>query len=673
MRKFFLSLTLLSLFSGLEAQDKTPVKFGKISADDFKNTVYSIDSNAAAVVIADVGFSYYEGNERGWFTFYHEHQKRVHILKKSGYDAADVQIPLYVDGSTKEDLQGLKAYTYNYENGKMEEFKLDNKNVFTDVVDKNHILKKFTFPNVKEGSIIEFSYKIRSDYWHSPTNWFFQGKYPVLWSELEFHIPEFFYFVFITEGYNAFYKKQPPALSTNVFNVTLENLEAGSAMQRETRKIEAQVFKHRWVIKDAPGIKPEKFTSSILNHISKIEFQLSEIRRPLTYTQYMQTWPMFTDRLLMSEYFGSQLNNANNWMDDELKNLKTKGATASEKAKIIYDFIRDNFTCIDYSARYINQNLKNVLKSKKGNVAEINLLLVAMLKNAGIAADPVLLSTRDHGYTYSMYPLEDKFNYVIAMANIESRQVFMDATRPRLKLGMLPSDCYNGFAVVVNKTADQLTFNPDSLNERKVTMVFITNQNNGSLSGTFQQVLGDHDSYDTRNQIMTDGLENYFNNINKSLSALDIKMGSRGVDSLKILEEPLKLNYDFEIATGSADILYFDPMINEGYKENPFKSPKRYYPVEMPYAIDEIYVFRMETPNGYDVEELPKSIKINLDEEGTSFFEYIVGINNNTISMRTRIKIMRTYYSPEEYDILRTFFDLIVNKQSEQIVFKKKK
>ena len=667
----FTLFIILSFYS--PAQEKTPVKFGKISADDFKTSVYSIDSNAAAVVVADVGYSRYEGNERGWFTFFHERHKRVHILNKAGYDAADVQIPLYVDGNVREDLVSLKAYTYNLENGKVQEIKLENKNVFTEVVDKNHVLKKFTFPGVKEGSIIEFSYNIKSDFWSSPTNWYFQGKYPVLWSELEFHIPEFFYFVFITEGYINFYKKEPPVAASNYFDVTFESMEAGGPMQRERRRIDAQVYKHRWVIKDAPGLRPERFTSSIMNHISRIEFQLSELRNPLVYKAYMQSWPMFTERLLTSEYFGQHLSGANNWLDEEMRALNIRTGTHSEKAKAIYDFVRDNFTCTDHSARYLSQNLKNILKARKGNVADINLLLITMLKNAGINAEPVLLSTKDHGYTYAMYPLEDKFNYVVARVDIDGKKIFLDATRPRLRFGLLSPDCYNGFAVVVNKAAEHINFDPDSLSERNVAMVLINNDENNKLLGRYQQQFGEFDSYEIRNRIIKEGVEAYFTGISNSLTGLEIKMTDKSIDSLKNIEAPLSVKYDFEFVNSENDILYFNPMLINGYKENPFKSTQRFYPVEMPYAMDETYIFRMEIPAGYTVEELPKSAKVNFDETGTNYFEYMIGVIDNTISLRSRLKLSRTYYATEEYEILREFFEMVVSKHAEQVVFKKSK
>ena len=673
MRKLLLSATIVLLILNSRGQDKSPVKFGKISAEDFKNSVYSIDSNAAAVVIADIGYSYYEGNERGWFTFFHERHRRIHVLKNNGYDAADVEIPIYVSGGIQEELQSFKASTYNLENGSVKEAKVDNKGLFTDKLDKNHIVKKFTFPNVKEGSIIEFSYTIRSDFWNSPTNWYFQGKYPVLWSELEFHIPEFFYFVFITEGYNEFHIKQPPVASTKYFDVTLENLEAGRAMQRERKKIEAEVFRHRWVIKNAPGIKAERFTSSVINHISKIEFQLSEIRPPLSYRAMMLTWPMLTEKLLMSEYFGAQLDNANNWMDDELKGITTAKSIESEKAKKIYEYIRDHFSCIDHSARYMDQPLRNVMRSKKGNVAEINLLLVAMLKNAGIHADPLLLSTKSHGYTYSMYPLEEKFNYVVAVAEIGGKKIYMDATHPKLGFGVLPYECYNGFACTVDKNATAVTLNPDSLTEKKISTVLITNKGKGVMSGAFRQVPGVYESYELRTQLAEKGPEPVFADFRKAFNNVEAELGYKGIDSIQQLDEQLSIHFDFDFLAGDGDIIYFNPMVVEGYKENPFKSATRDYPVEMPYAIDETYVFRMEAPDGYGVDELPKSIRINFDEEGTSFFEYIIASNNGVISLRSRVKLLRTYYVPGEYEILREFFSQIVTKHNEEIVFKKKK
>src|SRR5215813_13822403 len=111
--KIFLPAIVLSLFNVcLFAQSKVPVKFGKVSLDDFARKVYGLDSNANAVVIADVGSSEIVGNTKGWFSLEFKRYRRVHILNKNGYDEANVEIPLYSSGDREEELQSIKAVTY---------------------------------------------------------------------------------------------------------------------------------------------------------------------------------------------------------------------------------------------------------------------------------------------------------------------------------------------------------------------------------------------------------------------------------------------------------------------------------------------------------------------------------------------------------------------------------
>jgi hypothetical protein len=138
-------------------------------------------------------------------------------------------------------------------------------------------------------------------------------------------------------------------------------------------------------------------------------------------------------------------------------------------------------------------------------------------------------------------------------------------------------------------------------------------------------------------------------------------------------EEPVGVFIDFDMKAEKEDILYLNPMFGEGYKENPFKSAQRLYPVEMPFGIDEIFNLQMEIPQGYEIDEVPKQVIVKFNEAGDAAFEYRISSAGNGISLRSRILVKRTFYLPDEYETLREFFNLIVKKHSEQIVFKKKK
>jgi hypothetical protein len=113
-------------------------------------------------------------------------------------------------------------------------------------------------------------------------------------------------------------------------------------------------------------------------------------------------------------------------------------------------------------------------------------------------------------------------------------------------------------------------------------------------------------------------------------------------------------------------------MLSEGWKENPFAAAVRHYPIEMPYKIDELFVLQMDIPKGYEVEEVPKGARIKLNEsDGT--YDYGFLQDGETVQFRSRLVLKRTYFLPEDYQNLRDFFALVVKKQGEVVVFRKKK
>lgn len=667
MRTVFITLLCFYSFS-IGAQEKNLFsEFGKITAEELQKKVYPIDSNANAVVLSDVGTAAIQGNNKGWFSISFTRHRVVHILNKNGYDEANVEIDLYKNSGSEERLQDLKAVTYNLEMGKITESKLEKSSVFKEELDKNHLRKKFTFSNIKEGSIIEYEYEVVSDFIWNLDPWHFQGASPVLWSEYILTVPQFFRYAFISHGYQSFYIQNQKDYRGNF--VVMNSLGTGAS---QPISFSAGVTDYRWVMKNVPELREESYTSSIKNHISRIEFQLASQSDPLQPHDYRNTWTGLTKELLESENFGHALNNNNNWLSEDVKPLLHNASSQSEKAKRIYAFVRDHFTCTDHNALYAVQSLKNVMKTKKGSVSEINLLVTAMLRYAGLTANPVIVSTTSHGYASELYPLVTNFNYVVSQCNADNKIWYLDATRPLLGFGKLLPGCYNGHARVVDEVATPVYFYADSLNEKSITSVFITSDDKGNRIGSINKTLGFYESYETRNKIKEKGEEEYFKDIQKGYGN-DVKIKLPHVDSLLNYEEPLAVQYDVAMDKPNEDILYINPMFGEAWKKNPFKSEERYYPVEMPFTMDEMYLLTFNIPEGYVVDELPKQLVAKLDEQESAFFEYRVSQSESTISLRTRIKISRTLFSNEEYVNLREFFNLIVNKQNEQIVLKKKK
>ncbi len=203
MKRKLLYAAIFSVLAALQiaAQGKPKIKFGKIEVSDFDLSAYKVDPQAEAVVILDAGKTEFMVNEQQRFALQFKKQKRVKVINKNGFAAATVEVMLYTNNGDEEKLESFRASTYNLENGNVSEVKLNQRDVFTQKLNKNWLAKKFTFPSLQEGSIIEYSYVIKSNYIFNLQPWEFQGEYPCLWSEYEVYIPEYFQFTNISQGY----------------------------------------------------------------------------------------------------------------------------------------------------------------------------------------------------------------------------------------------------------------------------------------------------------------------------------------------------------------------------------------------------------------------------------------------------------------------------------------
>src|SRR6266536_3082076 len=625
MRKSKCSLffaALLCCFSIFAQNGRPKIKYGVVKPEDFAPTVYSIDSSANAVYLYDVGSSNYEGNTKGMFNVVYRKHARIRLMNKNGFDEATVEIHIYNDGQLGDRLEDLDAATYNIENGKVVVTKVDKNSLFKDKGDKE-IIQKFTFPNIKEGSIIEYDYKVSSPAYWILDPWYFQSDYPRLWSEYSVDIPAFYNFITLKQGYLP-YVIDSANMSRDNYNI-LDPGETASD-RTEVYSFQSNTFYHMWAIQNVPALKEEEFTTTLMNHIAKIDFQLNSTQYPNSPVKpYMQNWYEVSKELMKDESFGEALTHDNNWLNDDIKKTIAGVKDNEEKAKKIFEFVRNNFTCTDIYAKYLSQPLKKTYQAHKGNVADINILLAAMLKNAGFEVHPVLLSTRGHGVTYDIYPIMSKFNYVITQAKSNDKTFLLDASDPNIGFNRLPAECYNGNARIIADEPMLIDLSADSLMESKLTTVFMINDEKG-LNGSFSTQLGNQESQTIRKKLSATKQEEFFKEIKKNYP-MEVELNNAEIDSLK-------------------------------------------FPVEMPSCADETYILNMEVPKGYKVEELPKSARVMLNEN-EGMFEYIIGESGGRIQLRCHTILKKANFGPDDYQTLRDFFAYIVKKQAEQIVFKK--
>lgn len=672
-KNVILSLLCAFLFPVAIHAQKCPVNFDKIITSDFDLDPKTVDTSYGAVILADVGKSSFEANNKGYFSLIYKFQRRVKIIGSKGFDLATVKIPLYRNDKSnlEESLESVSATTYNIVNGKVEATKFDKDNIFKEVVDKKRVIKKFTLPAVKEGSILDISYTIKSDFLFNLQPWSFQGSYPRLWSEYNLNLPEYFDYAFVAKGNTNFFVKESKYKATNyVIRIAAEII----TQKDDLISINSNNSITRWVMKDVPALIEESYTSSLENYLSKIEFQLIGRKFPETpYEDIMGSWGKASVELLKDPEFGGDFKEPNSWADNYINSLNLNKNDTVEMAKTIYYSIQKNFTSDGIYGIYASQPLKKIFESKKGYVQDINLLLTMLLKKVGLNAFPLILSTRENGIANNRYPILSQYNYVITKLETSKGSFFLDASKPTLKFGSIPSYCYNGTAVLIDYVSEIVPMYAFSLLEKKITAISLLNDSalKNVWKGSLSSMPGYYESFAARKEIKEKGRSSFDKRI------IDSYSGEYAAENVQLkneedLEKDLQVNYNINIERDeNANIIYFNPMLKEGMKENLFKNPDRKYPVELPFKMDETYYFKIQIPAGFVVDETPKSVRATLNEADGNF-EYIITKNDTEVSLKTQLKLNKTFFSQEDYEVLREFFDMVVKKHAEQIVFKKK-
>ncbi len=625
-----------------EIPNRVVCNFGDVKPEDFTPVAYAVDSSAEAVYLFDGGSTKFQGNTKGFFDVVFKVHERIRLLNKNSFDnLSKVVIPTYAASTQFEQrITDFQAATYNIENGKVVTTSLNKNSLFKEK-DGDYINTKFTFPDLKEGSIIEYSFTLIIPQPGRPflPDWSFQGKYPRLWSEYENEIPQYYEFVVMKRGYLP-YTIDTVKVSFDVYNI----VDPGDDASSSSRSISASAntFNHIWAIKNVPAIKRENFITTLDNYASKLSFQLSAIRYPnVDPKMIMRTWSDVSTELLKDDDFGSALSKPNNFFDADVKAAIANANTPVEKAKKVYEYVRDNYSCTDYAARYLSQPLRKTYQNKKGNVVDINLLLSAIYISLGMEAHPVMVSTRDNGKTYPLYPLLKEYNYVICQLKVDDKSYLLDAANNKLGFNHLDATCYNGYGRAINPDFPELiNLSADSLKEHSITTVFITNSDNHKMAASVSSTKGYEESLSLRNQLVKESKDVFYKNIKKSFSD-NISVSNEAIDSLPLLDEPVKVSYDLTLENNDDDILYFNPMLGDQQKDNPFAAAERYYPVEMPYCNDDTYVLNMEIPKGYTVDELPKSTRVKLNEN-EGMFEYIIAKSGDRIQFQLSCKVRKS-------------------------------
>ncbi len=641
MRKMLALIAVLGLTLPVLAQKEKDIPaFGTVDKADLLLKGCEFDKDAEALVLFDVAEAYLDM----YASVELVHHVRIKILKDKGLDQADIHIP-YISYRNEETIKSLSAQTYNLDaSGNIVITKVEKKLIYEKPIDKRYSEQVFTFPEVKAGSIIEYKYTHTNN---GLTNWYFQKSIPVKYSRYRVDFPEEIEFVCTPMCVLPVEQKSESKSRRNIKSLTMSNI---------------------------PALRDEPYISCDEDYLQRIETRLIAVnpasapRRSL-----LATWPQVIKFLVEDEDFGVQMKKdipRTTDLDEALK----KQTDPYLRMVTIHNYVRKNMEWNNYGSIWALNGVKSAWKDKKGTSGEINLILVNLLKDAGLKAYPLMVSTRDNGRVNTSFAHWRNFNKVLAYVTIGDKNYVLDATEKYTPARLIPYEVMYSEGLVIEKIDtgewgwrvlwDEQPF------FRETVIVRADIDEQGIMKGDASVTCFDY-SRVQRLPVLKQGkdkfIEKYFTASNPGVKVDTLAIENEDVDSLP-LTQTIKFN---QPVNSSGEYKYFSVNLFTGLEKNPFVADNRFSDVFFGSNQNYQIVANITIPETYEFEALPKSMRMIMPDTSISITRRI-NSEKNILAVRISLEFKKPFYTPEEYPDFKEFYKQLFALLNEQYAIRKK-
>jgi len=616
----------------------------KLADEDLTSSKSAKDPEAAAEVL--YRSYHYRVDYDGYM--YTDIISRVKIYNKdNASDYLDHEIYVYDDGhGNRETLSALKAYTYNMENGKVVTTKVDSDSKYKSKEDKNYTVTKFAFANVKDGSVVEYSYSILTPFLNSTPFVFMESKIPVKYVEFVFDTPKPF-------GYNINYKGNIAPVYRDVSEKTIYG---------------GEYRLYRFGYENIPAYKDEEFVLNNDNYRTALKAELNSVMRGTELKKFALTWKDVAKRLYDRDDFGGELKKKNlvkEVLPADIKSIPNM----MDRAEAILKFVQKNYTYNSEDGALTDKGIKNLLNTKVGNDAEINLLLTMLLRSADINANPVLLSTVKRGFLNSASPSISQLDFVLSCIEKDDKIYLLDATSKQSKINMVSPKAFNYYGLIMSeKETMQINIVYPGLSE-----TFLTVDAKMTPEGTFEGHFSDRDTNLYAMMVNTIYNQNKedFQKEYKDRYKFSYNNMKSGVQDNDDFETSFDFNSDTFVDT-IGNKLVFNPLLflytqNHSYNQ----TQERKAPLEFYSRNKKTKKVTITLPEGYTFENVPKSKKFRTDDNAIEYV-YFVEQKGNKITVEATTTIDDAIFPKEYFPAFKQIFDNITKLEGQVVTAVKK-
>ena len=670
--KCTLTILFLLFFFNLHISGHTiepTLKFGKPSDDELKMTVYEPDTTATAIVLYDIGKSNYRytNNE---FVLITQRSVKIKILKSEGKQYADINIPYYAPEQTSENrdnIYDLEAYAYNLENGKRVKTTTKNNFIVRERINERYMQLKFSIPAVKEGTVIEYRYKQASDYYLQLEDWVMQTEIPTIYSEYSILIPNIFIFNIEMQGRDRIKVKEKDG------GYTIEHTTLGGLGQvKKTLSVHAREL--TFTAHHLPALPDdEEYIWCSNDHKVSVSFDLQGVKQGENYKSYTQTWEDIDNFLLKEDFedFGQQLFLFNPY-HEEMAALQLTDMPFEKRVEAIFKLLKQKMTWNGEYKLY-SPDLKKTIKKGTGSNADLNFIFINMLRDCGIEAWPVVLRMRNTGRLPIHYPSLQKLNtFVVAIHTDKQKNIYLDCSMPEVFPNVLPERLTVEKARIINRLSDQekwvdLTRIPNNTFSMTIRATLTPEQ---LLTGTQEIKRTGHFAFDRINQYKQ--AKDSIDFIRKHEAQNDCHITNYTQKEIDAANNSVyeAIQFTRKADNVNEEYLYINPMLFTHISKNPFIQADRIMPIDLPQAYMYTVTNTLILPEGYQIEEIPKSQVYITEKKGISCHYYIEK-EERIIRLKYMFIVKQLHFEPAEYPNLQALWAATAEKNNALIVLKK--
>jgi len=384
---------------------------------------------------------------------------------------------------------------------------------------------------------------------------------------------------------------------------------------------------------------------------------------------YMSTWDKLATELLESENYGSQLRKNLPETEDFVKQVKAMPGN-EKKAAAIYDYVRKNMKWNGSDTRGATESIAKAWQKHTGTSGEINMIVLNLLKEAGVPAKPLLVSTRDHGEVNQSYPFLDQFNKTVAFVPLDSAILVLDATEKHLPYNLIAYDILNTHGFVVQKGKTEWVDLYNSTPGRLSINLACDISKDGNISGKAILYSSSHSRTNRVSRFADEGelkFKEFLKEGHSGLTINNIKVSNKDVDTLSFIQD---VDFQVQNASGENSYIYFNPNLFLGLSTNPFIKQQRFTDVDFGYLRSNNLSGSFKIPEGYAPDELPKNITMVMPDESAMMRRMIV-VDGQNLTYRFTLNFKKPVYKVEEYEQLFEFYKKMYSVLAEQVVLKK--